>query len=422
YIDAYIKDKNLIQRYHEEYIEMQKEIQNLNALEADKLRYEKEFELKQYHFKELESLNFHKNELEDLQEESHKLEHAEQLNDLSGKIAVELYESDNSIVDQLKNIKTALSKIIEIDGEQNDLKEELETSLINLRELGVSMASYRDNLVFNPQRLENVKHRLNEIYRLEKKHHKTFLEIFLYFQDLKIELKERQDYDTILEAKKKRLHELRENLAETTLQLSDLRKKTSKEFANRINSILRQMGMKYASFRASFRYIEGNKEIYIPYKNSFAQINDNGMDHIEFEIITNPGEQFKPLNLIVSGGELSRIITAVKSTLSASDATPTLIFDEADAGISGQIAREVGYQIQSLAHHHQVLCITHLPQIASLGQQHFKVIKKVEKNKSETTMFELKQTERVREIAELISAGKITDHSLRAAEELLYPE
>ncbi|MCK5521434.1 MAG: AAA family ATPase, partial [Candidatus Marinimicrobia bacterium] len=246
YLDAYIQDDKYFLKFKNLHSRFKKEMSELNRIESDKIKYEKEFELKQYHLKELETLDFQENELQNLQEESRLLEHSEQLNELSGLIADKVYESDNSIVDTLRDIQKALIKISEIDPEQKTLKQELESSLISLRDLGMTMAAYRDNVVFNPQRLSTVRQRINDIYRLEKKHQKSFSELYQYGLDLKKELKEQTDFDTLLKDKKNRLEALRDELAEATLALSSIRKKTALAFSESINAILKKMGMKYA--------------------------------------------------------------------------------------------------------------------------------------------------------------------------------
>jgi DNA repair protein RecN (Recombination protein N) len=177
--------------------------------------------------------------------------------------------------------------------------------------------------------------------------------------------------------------------------------------------------MEHAHFRVRFSFQEGTSPLSVSWHEKTVLPQARGFDLLEFEIITNPGEDFRPLTQTASGGEASRIMLGIKSVLADADSIPTLIFDEADAGVSGRIARIVGEQIEELSRYHQVICITHLPQIASLGERHVVVEKEVSQGRTETRIRDLQNEDRVQEIAKLLGAGKITAAALENARDLL---
>ncbi len=420
YLDACIRNTDLFSSLEKAFRAFRSCDEELKTLTRDRQRYEADYELKTYHLAEMEALDLKDGELIQLEEEAAILEHSHELSEAADMIAQSLYESDENLVDQLKEIKRSLSRISAVDTEQAALMPELETAVISLTELGRSMSGYRDSIPDDPGRLDTVRHRLHELYRLEKKHQKPYPELYSYYLSLKTELQNRQDFDSVMKRKTAEREALRSDLTSAAARLSERRRQEARDFAASINDILRKMGMKHASLSVSFSTAAaGSSDNWVVSGNDRVHVNENGIDVAEFLIITNPGENFKPLSQVVSGGELSRVMLAIKGTLSEKDVTATLIFDEADAGISGQIARTVGEQILDLAGHHQVLCITHLPQIASLGHSHFQVTKTTGSGHSETTMTLLSDEERIREIASLISAGPISQASLQTATELL---
>jgi len=419
YLDAYLGDHAAFSSFADALNRFRKELRTLQSLEQDRDRYTREFELKSYHLKEMQDLAITENELSDLQEELSILENSELLSELSSSIAAQLYEEDGNLTDHLKQHLKDLKKITQIDASHGVNVEEIQSALISLTEFGRSMASYRDGIPHDQRRLEQVRQRLSELFALEKKHHLAYPELFAYYRQLQEELREQTDFESVLKKAGTELEKARKELSEAAADLHKKRKSAAVDFSTEINRILKNMEMKHASLKVEFRLKSGNREPLADFGGRRIFVDDSGLDDVEFLIITNPGDSYKPLNLIASGGELSRFMLAIKVALSASDSTGTLIFDEADSGISGQTARTVGQQIQALAEHHQVLCITHLPQIASLGEHHFSVEKHESGGKNETVMRELDPEQRRIEIAKLIGAGPVTERSMEAADELL---
>jgi len=208
-------------------------------------------------------------------------------------------------------------------------------------------------------------------------------------------------------------------LQEAAIELHDQRKQTAEKFSQNIKKKLLKLGMKDTNFRIEFLSKLASTDKYIKFKNEKVIPKNNGIDEIEFQIITNVGESYKPLVKVASGGEISRIMLAIKTVLAGADSIGTLIFDEIDSGVSGKIGRIVGEHIESLTKFHQVLCITHLPQIASLGKNHIFVDKMVEDKQTLTKVKVLNKKERIKEIASLLSGKNITNITMQNAKELL---
>jgi DNA repair protein RecN (Recombination protein N) len=281
------------------------------------------------------------------------------------------------------------------------------------------MADYRDTMEHDPEKLAHLQDRMGAINYQMRKHNMDFDQLCEYYEQLKDEMGSEADYDTRLEALAKTLESARNDLGEKAMAFHKVLEDTAKAFSRDIEKRLHLLGMPNARFKVEFRQKDTEGLSYINFKGRKIEPGINGIDEVEFLIITNPGDNFKPLIKIASGGEISRIMLAIKSVLAEHDDMPTLIFDEIDAGISGRIARVVGEQIRELAKHHQILCITHLPQIASMGERHYKVGKYSEGNQTFAQINELNAAERVNEIAALVGGEDLSDASLRTAEELL---
>jgi len=217
---------------------------------------------------------------------------------------------------------------------------------------------------------------------------------------------------------RKFLQERRSLYANAALKLSEARKKVASELEKQVSVKLREIGMPKIRFKVEFTLLENEKGIYSKNGKQYSG-DENGIDEIEFYISPNPGEDFKPLARIASGGEISRIMLALKNILAESDHIPLLIFDEIDAGVSGQIALAVGKSIQNLASTHQIICITHLPQIASFGNAHYRVEKYVENSRTFTRVSPLDSENRIREIASLMGGKTLSEEILQSARQLI---
>ncbi len=421
YLGKCVGDRQVISDYREAYQLFKQQLRRYQELLKSRDTYMRERELREFHFKELDEIKPGFGELETIQHELQMLENSGKLASSADQMARSLYEDDNAIIHQIEILKQDMQEIVRVDEGQQETSKELQSALISLTEVGRSMAEYRDTMEHDPEKLSHLQDRVGAINYQMRKHNMDFNQLCEYYEQLKDEMGSEADYDTRLEALSKTLESARSALAKKAAAFHDILDKTGITFSRNIESRLHLLGMPNAKFKVDQRQKETENLSYIPFKGKQVEPGINGIDEVEFLIITNPGDDFKPLIKIASGGEISRIMLAIKAVLAEHDEMPTLIFDEIDSGISGHIAHVVGEQIKDLGKHHQILCITHLPQIASMGERHYRVGKYSKGNETFAQIQELSANERVKEIAALIGGKNLSDASLRTAEELLNP-
>ena len=419
YLGKCVTDRQCISDYRDAYHHFKQILRRYQELLQSRDSYLRERELREFHFKELDEIKPVVGELESMQHDLQLLENSERLAGAADRMAMALYEDDNAIIHQIEMLKHSMQEILKVDESQQETSKELQSALISLTEVGRSMADYRDTMEHDPEKLAYLQDRMGAINYQMRKHNMEFEQLCDYYEQLKDEMNSEADYDTRLEELAKTLESARDDLSQKATAFHKVLEDTGKTFSRDIENRLHLLGMPNAKFNVDLRQKETEGLSYITFKGKKVEPGINGIDEVEFLIITNPGDNFKPLIKIASGGEISRIMLAIKSVLAEHDDMPTLIFDEIDAGISGRIARVVGEQIKELAKHHQILCITHLPQIASMGERHYKVGKYSEGNKTFAEISELNAAERVNEIAALVGGEDLSDASLRTAEELL---
>lgn len=419
YLDAFSHSPHLKISYRQAYQAYKDALKREKELEKNRERFLQDQELKAFHYQELKKTDPRPGELDELENDLKILENSKELVDLSHRLADTLYENDRSLVALLTSLRHDMEHILRIDPAPSDYLKELETATISLEETGRSMAEYRDHIPHDPARLEAIQERVNTLTFLTQKYNRSYEELCSYYQSLQKELSEDPDFSSELKKAKKQTGKAREDLIKAGEALHKKRLETARIFSGAVEERLHNLGMEHARFRVRFSVQEGFSPLSLTWRNKQIIPQNNGFDLLEFDLITNPGEDFLPLSRTASGGEASRIMLGIKSVLSDADSIPTLIFDEADTGVSGRIARIVGEQIEQLSHFHQVICITHLPQIASLGNQHVAVEKEFIDGRTETRIRTLKGDERVREIAKLLGAGKVTPAALENARDLL---
>jgi DNA repair protein RecN (Recombination protein N) len=414
-----VTDREVIDAYRRAYHSFKQQLRAYRELLQHRDNYLRERELRAFHFKELDQIKPEPGELESMQQELKLLENSGRLASAADQIAQALYEDENALIHQIEVLKRTMQEIVQTDTSAEETAKELQSALISLTETGRNMAEYRDKMEHDPEKLSRLQERTGAINYQMRKHNRNFEELCEYYAFLKEEMCSEADYDSRLESLSRSLEQARGLLSEKAVIFHKILENTARELAEKVESRLRLLGMQHARFNVELRQKESNAPSAIPYKGKMVEPSVNGIDEVEFLIITNPGDTFKPLVKIASGGEISRIMLAIKAVLAEHDETPTLIFDEIDAGVSGRIAHVVGEQIRELAKHHQILCITHLPQIASMGEHHYRVDKYSVHNETFAQIGELSATERVKEIAALVGGEKPSDASMKTAEELL---
>ncbi|NLM12236.1 MAG: DNA repair protein RecN [Epulopiscium sp.] len=408
-LDEFCKDtfkdyKNRLAQYYKEYKSIEKQMENLLVDEKEK---ERKIDLLKFQIDEISEARLKKNEDELLQSQFKILSNLEKLNKGVDTVYALLYENTfkgSSACDNLGEALKILKDLSGIDSELLPVYESAENILIQLEDLSRDIRNYREQIEHDPEELQNVEKRLDLIYNLKRKYGNTIEEILEYKEKIGDELNFIINSDEKRKQLKKEYLDLEKQIIEICKKISDIRKEKAKVIENRIEKVLHELEMKDAKFLIHFSQKE--------------HFNENGWDQVEFLISTNPGEGLKPLSKIASGGEMSRIMLALKSVLADIDEIDTLIFDEIDTGISGRAAQKVAEKLGFISRKHQVICITHLPQIAAMADQHYRIEKKVENQKTISSIQVLDYGEMITEIARLTSGALITDITLKNAEEM----
>ncbi|MEA1987410.1 MAG: DNA repair protein RecN, partial [Candidatus Marinimicrobia bacterium] len=419
YLDNYLPNEKISEEYSKKFKKFNGDYKEYINLIKNRESFLQALELKIFHFNELKKINPEKGELEKFEKELNILENSQKLVELSNKIATTIYENDDSISGKIHDLHNDLKTINSIDNKNESLLREMDSVMISISEIGQTMASYRDTIPHDSERFEWLQDRVGRINYLMRKYNRSYDELCEYYALLKGELNEGNDFDSRLKIAKKELELSRNKLKDIAIKLHEQRKRTAIKFSKSIVEKLHKLGMKDSDFKVEFTNKLASDEKYIIFKNEKVIPKSNGIDETEFQIITNVGESYKPLVKVASGGEISRIMLAIKTVLAGADSIGTLIFDEIDSGVSGKVGRIVGEQIKALEKFHQVLCITHLPQIASLGKNHIRVDKRVEGKRTLTYIKILNKDERINEIASLLSGKNITDITIKNAKEFL---
>ena len=402
YLDKFIgkdieeKNEQYIKLYNE-YIELKAKLKNNYGDEIEKQR---KLDLLQYQYKEIKSAKL--KEGEDIQ-----LEEKRKIIMSSEKVAESLnYVSNNleeKIIDLVNDSIKSLEKIEDINEQYSKKLIELKNIYYEVQELSRDVSDMKEEIYFNEEERNEVEERLDEIYSLKRKYGNSIEEILNYKEELEKEINRIENLDEENKKIKIRITNIEKDMANICNEVTMRRKENSIILNEKINQELSELEMKNAKFNA--KVIEDE------------EFNLNGKSHVEFVIVTNLGEDEKKLNKIASGGEMSRIMLAIKTVLSDIDEVPILIFDEIDTGISGKAANSVGTKLSKISKKHQVLIVTHLASIAAKGEYNYYIYKEIQDNKTNTKIKLLNEDETIQEIAR-IASGQITDVAISHAKEL----
>lgn len=380
-------------------------------------------ELNAFQMQEIKGVDPQPGEEENLLEEERLLSSAERRYQLSAQITELLYEAEGAaqttpVVVQLKAALAALEELSDVDPSLRALHTDCKAAAVTLQEAAQETQRYRSHIEFNPARLEQVRQRLADFSRLKRKYGGSMEGVFERRAALEASLADLENFEEKIGALQTQLVEAKQHCAEQCLELSSRRREAASQLRALVPQVLGDLGMAGAQFEVSIT-TQPDEQSFVKVDNQLVRVTANGIDHIEFFISANPGQALAPLVKVASGGEISRIMLALKSILAERDDIPVLIFDEIDAGISGRVAQAVGRKLQQLAKSHQIICITHLPQIASTGAQHFLVEKNVAAGKTVTAVRQLEEAERPEAIARLLGGEVISESHLRSARDLL---
>lgn len=402
--DAFTKVR-ATQDSYTEWLSRQKELQE-----------KREFNL--FQLQEIQSVNPQPGEEESLGQEERLLGSAERRIQLSANIHQLLYEAEGSVQSRLKSALSSLEELSAIDSSLQALLQDCKAAATTLQEAAQEFQRYQSHIEFNQARLEQVRQRLANLNKLKRKYGSTMDEVLERRATLEATLADLENYDEKVAALKKQLDTARKHYAELSIELSSQRRRAAADLQNAVPDVLAELGMASALFEVAVT-TQPDEKTFVKIDGQPVRVSATGIDHVEFFISANPGQAPAPLAKVASGGEISRIMLALKSILAERDDIPVLIFDEIDAGISGRVAQAAGRKLQNLAKSHQIICITHLPQIASAGAQHFLVEKNVTDGKSVTAVRRLQNRERPEAIARLLVGETISETHLRSARELL---
>ena len=372
-----------------------------------------------FQVEEIRAARLRPDEEEELRRERTLLANAEKLKLLADSVYALLFEGEErqrSVVDQLGTVVDHMAALHKLDDTLGEQSQAVETALYQLEELARAMRTYRDEVAYDPQRLEQVEERIDLVANLKRKYGDTIAEVLAFADRAQEEL----DGISHSEERQEELHRaeivLLGELATLAEGLSAARRAAAATLTERVESELAQLGMEHARFIVAIDRAEADDGLELGGRRT--AFDATGIDRVEFLIAPNPGEDPKPLASTASGGEASRLMLALKTALSEADPVPTLIFDEIDAGIGGRTGRIVGRKLWDLSREHQVFCVTHLAQMASFGETHLRVEKGVVEGRTLSMVQALSPEERVNELA-LMLGGAATESTRRSARELL---
>jgi DNA repair protein RecN (Recombination protein N) len=419
YLDAYGKIQSTVEDFQSKYKKYHNQKNLLeNLIEKRKSSYEKH-DLFTFQVEELKKANLENGELESLVAERRILENNELLFDVSDKVAALLYSTEDSASNRISAAINKLKSLADIDPSFSELIKNLESAQVSVEETGRHCESYGSSLDFNADRLEEIRNRESELEWLLKKYQVSNISgLIERHEEMQKDLDDLENFDEKIEELEKNLTENRDELKDIALMLSDKRQKLAKKFERELEQLLVSVGLQNATFKVNQTWHQTEDGIILINGKKYALL-ENGLDQIEFNVGLNVGEPVRPLHKVASGGEVSRIMLSIKTLLADSDAISTLVFDEIDSGISGRFAQIVGRKMLDIANHHQLIVITHLPQIAAQGESHYSVLKKEIEGRTLVFVKKLQKDERVTDIAKLLGGEQVTARAIENAKELL---
>ena len=406
YLDAFARDEQELEAYQQAFSAMQsvqREIQKLSMDESEKLRL---VETLTFQIEEIRAANLVSGEEEQLKERRKVLQNAEKLSDALRMADEALYGGDSSdgAAGLLSNAEHALSRVSTISADMQTLHQKISDLMYSVQDAADELRAMRDDLSYSEGELEEIEERLDAIHKLKRKYGASVEDVLAYLADSEQRLDEIEFASDRIETLKKREAELQKETIRQGEILREKRLSAAQAMESRICDELRQLDMPKIRFVCEF---------------TPQQPMQTGLDSVRFLMSANVGENLKPLSKVASGGELARIMLAMKQVLAQQDGVPTLIFDKVDAGVSGRAAQKVAYKLWTVSKGRQVLCVTHLPQIAAMADAEYTVEKRVENERTYTSVLHLDESGRKQELARLIGGSMITETTLAGAAELL---
>jgi len=406
-LDRFLNDegKELSRKIRENVSEIKKLNLKIKNIEDEKSKIAEKKDVLEFQFNEINELDLKENEDNELEEEYRILFNAGKISEKLEETSQLLKEGEFSILTALGRAKRNLEQLSDLSESYSELSEKIESVLYEIEEISYSVDNSIGDVEINDTKLEKIVERIDKINKLKRKYGSTITEILEFKNKIEKDLSLVNFENEELENLKIQKKELVNQYFQDSERLSEIRMKIAENLQNTVDIQLSDLNMENAKFKVEIIKKE--------------EITAHGTDNAEFLITTNVGETFKPLAKIASGGEISRIMLALKSVFSEVDNISVLIFDEIDTGISGETVRRVAEKLRELSRNTQIICVTHSPQIAGKAQQQFFIKKEIENNFTETKVRELNTEERIREIARIISGDNITEASVSHAKEIM---
>lgn len=404
-VDVVANNNDLLKQYAAEYNDWQELLVELKKLEKMAEKSAMELDFIQFQFTQLNDAKLDENEQELLESEQETLVHAEEIKaELTN--ATMLLDEENSVLPLLKEVIAGVTKVKNYISGSDAWIERLQSCYIDIKDIKSELGTFADKVEFNPSRLEWIETRLSELYTLQKKYKvNSVAELIEIRNEFEKQLLKIESFDEEIEKSKSMIALAAENLKQTAKQLTESRKKAVQPIEKYMVSQLVKLGIVNAQFKVDMRQVSD----FLP----------NGMDEISFLFSANKNREVQPVQMVASGGEMSRLMLSIKSLIANKTDLPSIIFDEIDTGVSGEIAHRVGEIMQTMSKEMQVITITHLPQIAAKSAHHYRVFKDDSGEQSQTRIVKLSYEERATEIAQMLSGKNISQAALQNARELL---
>ena len=399
------KTSELRNQYQVVYQNYRKLKLSMEKKEADEKAWAQRLDMLNFQVKEIEEAGLKINEEDELVEEKNKLDNFQAIHDAL-ELSYQILSGEKiDVVGNLGNAMNELSDVSDLSENLQEINTKISDAFYSLEDVARDISDELDSMEWNGERLNEIEERLELIHQLKRKYGDTIEDILHYHSRIVKELREMENAEQNSEKQERQLSEALEKVKELAIKLSKQRKKSAKKLEKMIHEQLSALYMDKAVFEVKFL---NNSKLY-----------SKGIDKVEFYIQTNPGEEMGPLAKIASGGELSRIMLALKTIFSQKMGVTSIIFDEVDTGVSGRVAQAIAEKISQISNNSQVLCITHLPQVAAIADNHYYISKSVNDGRTETSLKELDEKQKIREIARMLSGSEITELTLKHAEELI---
>ena len=419
-LDRYAGSEIELKEYQGLYQKIIKLQRELNELQQNEQESARQVDFLTFQIQEIETANLVKGEDEDLKLERDRLANAEKIAELAQQGLLILNEGSPEsppVSDLLGEVIKSLNALSRIDKSLEKLAGQAEDAVDTLNDISLELQDYVEQIEYNPRRLVRVEERLDLIQNLKRKYGKDINSVLIFAQTAREKLQKITHSEERIAEIRLEIDRQMQELARTGLKLSDIRKKEAVTLSKGVEKELADLSMQQALFMVDIQQIEDKNGVPLP-NGKKVHFDASGLDKVAFLIAPNPGEGFKPLVKTASGGETARLMLALKNVLARVDVIPTLIFDEIDQGIGGRIGAVVGEKLWKLSLEHQVLCVTHLPQLAAFGNQHFRVSKQILEGRTITHVQKLEEENRLEELAEMLGAASSAGKN--AARETLY--